>query len=76
MRLEPAWDIRIYPLRSVFRKKFSEYLDTTGFALVRAWLLDSWKFHEGYGGADLTIEIDGVTGEVTSSTRDFMEPAR
>ena len=51
-------------------------LDTSRFALVRAWLLDSWKFHEGYGGARLRIEVDGATCEAASSKFSSMGPAR
>ncbi|WAC19276.1 hypothetical protein OVA24_18785 [Luteolibacter sp. SL250] len=75
-RLEPNWRITVYPIVSINRKKFRDYLDASGWNLIRTWLIDAWRNNGRLGKASLIISACQNTNEFKHVTEMAISPAK
>lgn len=74
--LDPNWKITVYPILSSDRRRFRDYLDSTGWSLIRSWLVNQWPNSGRLGKASLIISACQNTCEFKHVTEEVIMPAK
>jgi hypothetical protein len=75
-RLDPNWKITVYPILSSDRRRFRDYLDSSGWSLIRTWLIDQWPNNGRLGKASLIISACQNTSDFKHETGESIMPAK
>jgi hypothetical protein len=74
--LKSNWIISVYPIFSHHRKNFRDYLDASGWYLIRTWLIEQWPNNERIGRSTLSISACLHSNEIQHVTESSIMPAK